>query len=127
MILLMILIAGCNRYTEEEVIALCSSQQYKGFEQGKILGESCSEEVKLDIWKRASEYFVDEYSNSFRENCLLIVTDGEEPQQASWYSENGFTQFDRDNVFPIRTWDLEKDQIDDGYDFNGWNYWVVCE
>ena len=70
----LILLGGCDGYTQEEVVALCNSQYYKGYEMGKIIGESCNEEVKLDIYKRAKEGYLEESIYNFRQDCLLIIT-----------------------------------------------------
>lgn len=61
-----------------------------------------------------------------KDNCLLIITEGERPGQNDWYIENGFTQFNREEIFPIRTWNLTSDQIEDE-GFDGWNYWMRCK
>ncbi len=122
----LILLGGCDGYTQEEVVALCNSQYYKGYEMGKIIGESCNEEVKLDIYKRAKEGYLEESIYNFRQDCLLIITNRKRPEQNEWYNGMGFEQFDKENMFPIRTWNLTSDQIE-GEDFDGWNYWVICK
>ena len=67
-------------------------------------------------------------------NCLLIVTNGGEPQQNEWHTENSFTQFDIDKLIPVRTWNLTSDQIEGRWDrWNNdetdgrWKYWIICD
>ena len=117
---------------DDELCQLISSISREQYELGKLIGESCNDEIIEDIYNRSREFYIQKYSLDFKEKCLLIITNGKEPQQSQWYQETNLQQFNKEHIFPIRSWDLELDQIEGyGDDWNGTDilrkYYILCD
>ena len=123
----LIFISGCDNPFDANYGEVCKEIYQPTLTQLDYYKELSREQSKELGVHSVTWISPEDFLYEVKDKCLLIVTEGKEPQQADWFTENGFTQFERDDIFPIRTWDLETDQIEDGYDFNGWKYWVRCK
>lgn len=129
-IIVMVLVAGCDNPFDPKYGEVCKEiyqQDLDSLDYYKELTREQSKELGIHsvTWISPEDFLF-----KVKDKCLLIVTDGEEPQQADWFTENGFTQFDRNNIFPIRVWDLETDDISgqwDRDDSGNWKYWIRCK
>ena len=125
-LILLVFISGCSNPFNPQYERVCKEIYQHQLNELS----SCRNNTKEYISEISHyKYYYISPENFIRDiydSCLLIITDGAEPIQGDWYNEMGFDQFEGKEMFRVRTWDLERDQIE-GYDGEEWEYWLVCD